>query len=524
MKGQGVAVLAPGVITGGNFTRFHRSPRLCFTFSCMLISCYAKRRSPPAMAITSSRAPAFKPKNKIRRQDKYHEILKTKGKNERDRNHSRKREEARNPRLRDERLANNIPATIDKKRIFDDVDNEEGDGIGLSIDVERLKRRKTDAEELAKTQAGGLTETNLKKVEALKGGESDEEGNSDAPSADDDLGSLMDSDGSELDTGKDTDLMPPPPKPKSNARAASPPASTTSTNLTHIPDALAQRFPSLFHPAAVPKILITTTIDATVHQEAELLTGLFPNCNYVRRTEHRYRSYRPSIREICKGAQKRGYTAVMILGEDKKRPSSLQIVHLPQSKEKSESQGNPASAEDPAVETSTDAIADTSTPAPTDTPQQQQTYGPTFTFSIKNFLPPSRIPGHGNPTPHHPELLLNNFRTPLGLLVATLFRSLFPSAPEISGRNVVTFHDQRDYIFVRRHRYIFRERRETEKKVVGSDGKEVKGVEGIRTGLQELGPRFTMKLRRVDEGVGRGSKRVWEWKAGDEKVRTRFAL
>lgn len=38
-----------------------------------------------------------------------------------------------------------------------------------------------------------------------------------------------------------------------------------------------------------------------------------------------------------------------------------------------------------------------------------------------------------------------------------------------------------------RHRYIFREKRETEKSVIDADGKEMKGAEGIRAGLQELG-------------------------------------
>ena len=76
---------------------------------------------------------------------------------------------------------------------------------------------------------------------------------------------------------------------------------------------------------------------------------------------------------------------------------------------------------------------------------------------------------------------------------------------------------------------MFRDKRPTEKSVVGPDGKEVKGVEGIRAGLQELGPRFTLKLRRVDNGVGRAGSQgedgpEWEWKAHMEKKRTRFNL
>lgn len=65
---------------------------------------------------------------------------------------------------------------------------------------------------------------------------------------------------------------------------------------------------------------------------------------------------------------------------------------------------------------------------------------------------------------------------------------LWPPRPELAGRQVVTLHNQRDYIFFRRHRYVFREARPTEKNVVGADGKEMEGVKGIRAGLQEIGP------------------------------------
>lgn len=82
---------------------------------------------------------------------------------------------------------------------------------------------------------------------------------------------------------------------------------------------------------------------------------------------------------------------------------------------------------------------------------------------------------------------------------------------------------------MRRHRYQFRDKRSTEKSVVGPDGETLKGFEDIRAGLQEVGPRFTIKLRRVDKGLGRagsdGEDAIqWEWKAGMEKQRTRFNL
>ena len=147
-----------------------------------------------------------------------------------------------------------------------------------------------------------------------------------------------------------------------------------------------------------------------------------------------------------------------------------------------------------------------------------------FHFSISNWIEGSQLPGHGNPTGHDPELILNGFRTPLGLLTAHLLRNLFPPQPQLVGRTVVTAHNQRDFIFFRRHRYVFRDKRATEKSVQGADGKPVANVEDVRTGLQELGPRFTLKLRRIDRGIQRASGQEWEWKGKTDKVRTRFSL
>ena len=150
--------------------------------------------------------------------------------------------------------------------------------------------------------------------------------------------------------------------------------------------------------------------------------------------------------------------------------------------------------------------------------------GPTFHFTITNWYEGKSIPGHGRPTSHIPELILNNFTTPLGLLTAHLFRSLYPTIPELQGRQVVTLHNQRDFIFLRRHRYALREKRETERSVVGADGKEMKGVEGIKAALQEIGPRLTLKLRRVDKGIQRASGQEWEWKGKTDRIRTKFQL
>lgn len=39
-----------------------------------------------------------------------------------------------------------------------------------------------------------------------------------------------------------------------------------------------------------------------------------------------------------------------------------------------------------------------------------------------------------------------------------------------------------------------------------------------------VGPRFTLKLRRVDKGIQRASGQEWEWKGKTDRIRTKFQL
>ncbi|KAH7051291.1 RNA processing factor 1 [Macrophomina phaseolina] len=414
--------------------------------------------------LSEKHALPFKTNNKLKRNDFNLKQKKVREAAKRDARMRRKREEAKNPRLKEERLAQNVPVTIDKKRTWDFVDGDEEDILNAAVDVERLKRQKLAAEEAAQ-QAEEDSEAE---------GEDEDE---------DDCDSMLDESESneedEEEKDKKTSKKKRAASPPRILRGSSPTGSTTTTSFSLTPESLAAKFPALFQPPKEPKILITTGINSTLHKEAELLTKLFPNSQYVRRTAHRY-GHKYSVKEISKFAANREYTTVIILMEDQKKPSGLDVVHLPN--------------------------------------------GPMFHFSISNWIEGAKLPGHGNPTEHYPELILNNFRTPLGLLTAHLFRTMFPPQPELEGRQVVTLHNQRDYIFVRRHRYVFRDKRASEKPVVGADGKPMKGVEDIKAGLQELGPRFTLKLRRIDKGIQKASGQEWQWKAGSEKVRTRFAL
>ena len=64
--------------------------------------------------------------------------------------------------------------------------------------------------------------------------------------------------------------------------------------------------------------------------------------------------------------------------------------------------------------------------------------------------------------------------------------------PDLVGRRVCTFHNQRDFIFFRQHRYIFE-----------NEGKKVR--------LQELGPRFTLKLKWLMAGTFNRKEGDYEW-------------
>ncbi|KAI0416262.1 Brix-domain-containing protein [Xylaria grammica] len=224
---------------------------------------------------------------------------------------------------------------------------------------------------------------------------------------------------------------------------------------------------------ALPRILITTSRHSTLHKQARDLEELIPNSTYVPRSAHRY-SYEYSIKEISRFAANRGFTALVVLTEDQKKPTGLTVILLSTSTE--------------------------------------------LHFSIKSWVDGKVLPGHGRATNHYPELLLNNFCTPLGQFLGRALQQLFPASPELQGRQVLTIHNQRDYIFLRRHRYIIREQRETEKAIVGRDDRPI--LQGIRCGLQEIGPRMSLKLRIIRHQ----SATIWRWKADMDVKRTVFQL
>ena len=73
-----------------------------------------------------------------------------------------------------------------------------------------------------------------------------------------------------------------------------------------------------------------------------------------------------------------------------------------------------------------------------------------------------------------------------------MLNSLFPQKADFEGRRVVTFHNQRDYIFFRHHRYIFSE-------------------DYQKVHLQEIGPRFTLTLLSRQKGTFDREFGEYEW-------------
>lgn len=218
-------------------------------------------------------------------------------------------------------------------------------------------------------------------------------------------------------------------------------------------------------PSAPPAILITTSMPSSStspHLESlnarshpaqrtrefvDELLSVFPGAEY----RPRAKAQGVGLGKICGWARQRRFDAVLVVNESRKQPFALTVISLP--------------------------------------------HGPTAFFRLTSIATGDEIYGKARPTPHTPELILNNFTTVLGHRVGKVLQCLFPKIPQLEGRQVVTCHNQRDYIFFRRHRYMFK-----------SDQK---------TALQEIGPRFTLKLHSLKESLPKGAG-VWDGKYTQE--------
>lgn len=219
-----------------------------------------------------------------------------------------------------------------------------------------------------------------------------------------------------------------------------------------------------------PKVLITTrprpsqNLFYFIADLQKLIPGL-----------HFYPRQSFSVKEICQFATNRNFTHLIVLSEKSKKCNGMIVSHLRKH----------------------DEVGVT---------------GPTAFFKLTNVVTSTDIPHHGVSTSHIPELNLHGFGTRLGHRVGRLLGSLFPHDAQFQGRQVVTFHNQRDYIFVRHHRYMFEEKKEkasTIKKGVKETSQE--SDINAKARLQELGPRFTLKMRWLQEGTFDTMNGEYEW-------------
>ncbi|KAE9414868.1 hypothetical protein Angca_008422, partial [Angiostrongylus cantonensis] len=212
-------------------------------------------------------------------------------------------------------------------------------------------------------------------------------------------------------------------------------------------------FAQYFNRESSPKILITMSPFAkkTTWKFCFELRKCIPNAEIFSRKG-------VPLKKVVRQAMSKAYTDLIVVHEDHKKPNGIIFCHLPE--------------------------------------------GPTAYFKINSLKFSKDIPRCGESTSHYPEIVLNNFNTRLGHSIARMFACLFPHDPKYLGRRVVTFHNQRDYIFFRHHRYEFKK-------------------EGEKAALLELGPRFTLRLKWLQKGTFDTKWGEFEWVL---KVRVFFCI
>ncbi|KAJ1605019.1 IMP4-like U3 small nucleolar ribonucleoprotein (snoRNP) [Cryptosporidium canis] len=223
-------------------------------------------------------------------------------------------------------------------------------------------------------------------------------------------------------------------------------------------------FSDYFSRKRPPKLLITTSNRVSKHMYTFLkeIVAIIPNCDFYKRNGFNIKDI---IKEVNEKGTENNYTDILIFTEHpiKKIPWGLYICHLP--------------------------------------------VGPTSYFRIRSLKLAQDMKGTAFSTTHNPEVILNNFDTRVGYRIGRQLASLFPFNPDFEGRRVIAFHNQRDFIFFRHYRYIFRRKRTS-----SSTSPEEKQEQAINSaGLQEIGPRFTLKLMWIQEGTFNTKKGVYEY-------------
>ncbi|KAF6265572.1 anticodon-binding protein [Scenedesmus sp. NREL 46B-D3] len=231
-------------------------------------------------------------------------------------------------------------------------------------------------------------------------------------------------------------------------------------------------FAAHFARVREPKVLVTTCYkpSKTMFTFLAEMLEVLPCAEYYKRQGF-------SLKKVVGFAAGRDYSDLLVFNEDRKEVNGLLHVHLPD--------------------------------------------GPTAHYRISSLVLGQDIQGHGRASSHRPELVLNNFNTRLGRRVGRMLGSLFHQEPQFRGRRVATFHNQRDFIFFRHHRYIFEEK---ESKAEAAQPGRPKAAVVAR--MQELGPRFTLKLQSLQKGTFDSKHGEFEWvhKKEMDTSRRRFHL
>lgn len=218
-------------------------------------------------------------------------------------------------------------------------------------------------------------------------------------------------------------------------------------------------FKTYFDGSTAPKIMMTTVVNPSGHLFKFLkeLKYVIPNCYYYKRGKY-------ALKKIIEYATNKKFTDLIVFTEKGGKPHGMYVVHLPS--------------------------------------------GPTSYWRLSSLKLGQEIAGGASlQVDLEPELIMNNFTTRLGHRAGRQLAALFPQRPNFRGRRVITFHNQRDFVFFRHHRYAFRK-------------------EGEKAILQEIGPRFTLKMRYMQHGTfdSKFGEYEWVWKPGEQVRRTKMFI
>jgi ribosome production factor 1 len=216
-----------------------------------------------------------------------------------------------------------------------------------------------------------------------------------------------------------------------------------------------------------PKIMIITAEEYPGKRTISFLkefTEVVPNMTYFKRKTF-------TVKKIVEIAISKGFTALIVLQERNGQPDSFFLSSLPA--------------------------------------------GPTSYWKLTKLKLGSEMQtGASCNSEHKPEVLMKNVSTRLGMRISRQLRSLFPQANDEAGRRVITFHNQRDFIFFRHYRYAFK------------DIADYTEEANERCALQEIGPSFTIKLRTLQLGTFNTKQGEYEflWRPDSQVSRKAFAL